>query len=432
MQTAWLRSATILCALALSACSGDKSRARESAGAPEGGVAPQAGAPQDGAAPEDAARGSAGPKQASPFRVATYNGGLAMGVLKYVDERAEPSIRALAAQPVDLLCVQEFWLEEHWQQLVSATSSTLPNTFRLPPGHEDGGCTPQETDPLVACAAESCAGLTQHALLPCLLQRCAARLTSLSPECFNCLSANPRQGPDELARACLRARTNSAAGARPPARAGGAAAVEAYSGASGTAVLTSAEILERDALLLPSAIDRRAVLYTRLSPPSVGELHVFCTHLTASMEGVPHPRNTSWQKDQSAQIDALLDYVDRKTGGRGATLLLGDLNTGPAVAPSISARLPAHYNRLLARGFVNPYASQKDAKCTYCFDNPLDGGKGTRGLLIDHVLLRGLEGDAYGAQIMRSSLTIEAGKKKVKSGFSDHYGLLVTLSRRDS
>ncbi|WP_437946955.1 endonuclease/exonuclease/phosphatase family protein [Sorangium sp. So ce296] len=431
MQTAWLRSAAILGALALSACSGDKSRARESAGAPEGGVAPPAAAPQPGA-PEDAARGSAGPKQASPFRVATYNGGLAMGVLKYVDERAEPLIRALAEQPADLLCVQEFWLEEHWQRLVSATSSALPHTFRLPPGHEDGGCTQQETEPLVACAAKSCAGLTQHALLPCLLQSCSARLTSLSPDCFNCLSANPRQGPDELARACLRTRTNSAAGARPPARAGGATAVEAYAGASGTAILTNAEILERDALVLPSAIDRRAVLYARISPPSVGELHVFCTHLTASLEGVPHPRNTSWQKDQSAQIDALLDYIDRKTGGRGATALLGDLNTGPAKAPSISARLPAHYDRLLARGFVNPYASQEDAKCTYCFDNPLDGGKGTRGLLIDHVLLRGFEGDARGAQIMRSNLTIEAGKKKVKSGFSDHYGLLVTLSRRDT
>ncbi|WP_437692114.1 endonuclease/exonuclease/phosphatase family protein [Sorangium sp. So ce176] len=421
-----LRSATLLCALALVACSGDKGRARESAGAPEGGAPPQP------AAPEGAARDGAGPAPATPFRVATYNGGLAMGVLKYVDERAEPLIRALAEQPVDLLCVQEFWLEEHWQKLVAATSSTLPSTFRLPPGHEEGGCSEQETDPLVACAAQRCAGLTQHALLPCLLRSCSARLTSLSPDCFNCLAANPRKGPDELAQACLRTRPKSAAGARPPARAGGAAAPEAYSGASGTAVLTNAEILERDSLVLPSAIDRRAVLYTRLSPPSLGELHVFCTHLTASLEGVPHPRNTSWQKDQSAQIDALLAYVDQKTGGRGATLLLGDLNTGPAIAPSISARLPAHYDRLLARGFVNPYASQKDAKCTYCFDNPLDGGKGTRGLLIDHVLLRGFEGHVSGTQIMRSSLTIEAGKKKVKSGFSDHYGVLVTLSGRDS
>ncbi|WP_437736798.1 endonuclease/exonuclease/phosphatase family protein [Sorangium sp. So ce1335] len=426
MRKAWLRSATILCALALLACSADKGRARESAGAPEGGVAPQA------AAPEDAAREDAGPRPATPFRVATYNGGLAMGVMKYVDERAEPLIRALAEQPVDLLCVQEFWLEEHWQSLVAATSSTLRSTFRLPPGHEDGGCSKQETDPLVACAAERCARLKQHALLPCLLQSCPTRLTGLSPDCFNCLSANPRKGPDELAQACLRAQPKSAAGARPPARAGGARAPEAYSGASGTAILTNAEILERDALVLPSAIDRRAVLYTRVSPPSIGELHVFCTHLTASMEGVPHPRNTTWQKDQSAQIDALLAYVDRKTGGRGATLLLGDLNTGPAIAPSISARLPAHYDRLLARGFVNPYASQEDARCTYCFDNPLDGGKGTRGVLIDHVLLRGFEGDATGTQIMRSSLTIDAGKRKVKSGFSDHYGLLVTLSRRDT
>ncbi|WP_437680808.1 endonuclease/exonuclease/phosphatase family protein [Sorangium sp. So ce131] len=425
------RSATIVCLLALAACSGEKSPGREGAGAPDGSLSPRAAATEaEGRARVD--RAGDAPESPTTFRVATYNGGLAMGVLKYVDERADPLIRELARQPADLLCVQEFWLEEHWQKLVASTASTLPNTFRLPPGQGDGGCTREETDPLVACAADRCAGLTQHALLPCLLQSCSAKLTGLSPECFNCLSANPRKGPDELARACLRTPAKSAAGARPPARVGGATALEAYSGAAGTAILTNAEILERDALVLPSAIDRRAVLYARLSPPSVGELHVFCTHLTANMEGVPHPRNASWLKDQSAQIDALLAYVDQKTGGRGAALLVGDLNTGPAKPPSISARLPAHYGRLVERGFVNPYASQDDARCTYCFDNPLDGGRGTRGTLIDHVLLRGFEGEAAGAQIMRESLTIDAGKKKLKSGFSDHYGLLVTLSRRAS
>ncbi|WP_438019772.1 hypothetical protein WMF18_12210 [Sorangium sp. So ce315] len=42
-----------------------------------------------------------------------------------VDERADPLLRALAEQPADLLRVQEIWLEEHWQNLVAATASTL-------------------------------------------------------------------------------------------------------------------------------------------------------------------------------------------------------------------------------------------------------------------------------------------------------------------
>jgi endonuclease/exonuclease/phosphatase family metal-dependent hydrolase len=412
--------------LAITACSGGKGRGQDGAGTME------AGAPREIAETPGPSPAPPRPERATPFRVATFNAGLAMGVLKHVDERVDPLVRALAEQPVDLLCVQEFWLEEHWQKLVAATSRALPNTFRLPPDHGMSGCEKDETAPLVACAESRCAGLTQHALLPCLLRSCAARLTGLSAGCFNCLSANPRQGPDELAQTCQQARTKSAAGARPPTRAGGAEALAAYSGSTGTGVLTSAEIVERDARTLPSAVDRRAVLYTKVAPPSLGELHVFCTHLTASMDGVPHPRARSWEDDQSAQLEALLAYIDEKTGGRGTTILLGDLNTGPGIAPAISARLPAHYGRVIARGFLNPYASQGDVKCTYCFDNPLDGKSGTRGLLVDHVLLRGFEGEAAGGQIMRQNVDIEVSGKKVRSGFSDHFGVRVTLSRRDS
>ncbi|CAN92806.1 putative secreted protein [Sorangium cellulosum So ce56] len=63
----------------------------------------------------------------------------------------------------------------------------------------------------------------------------ARPLTRLSPARFNHLSADLREGPDELTRARIRARTMSAAGARPPARAGGAAAMETASRASGAA-----------------------------------------------------------------------------------------------------------------------------------------------------------------------------------------------------
>lgn len=344
----WSPSAIALCVLALSACSAEKSRAREQAAAGVSAVAPRSSA-----APV--------PERPSMFRAATYNGGLAAGALKYVDERAEPLVRALAEQPMDLLCVQEFWLEEHWQKLASATSDVLPYTFRLPADPAQAGCAKKEVEPLLACAAKKCAGLPQHGVPVCLLRGCSVELTGLSTDCFNCLSASPRKGIDELARACAPPRLAGAAAGRPQ-RAGAAPSITVYSGSSGTAVLTNTAILDRDSLVLPSAVDRRTVLYAKLSPPSIGELHVFCTHLTASMEGVPHPGKTSWHADQSAQIDALLAYVDRKTGGRGATLLLGDLNTGPAIAPYISARLPAHYARFLARGFSNPYASQRDAK----------------------------------------------------------------------
>src|SRR4051794_19592041 len=100
----------MMCALALSACRGEPGVAGQSGPAPPRAVEPVVA---KAAAPEK-----------REFRVATYNAGLAVGVLKYTDERVEPLVRALSTERLDLLCVQEFWLEEHWQKLVHATAAT--------------------------------------------------------------------------------------------------------------------------------------------------------------------------------------------------------------------------------------------------------------------------------------------------------------------
>jgi hypothetical protein len=364
------------------------------------------------------------------FRVATYNAGLAVGVLKYADERAQPLIEALAKNPVDLLCVQEFWLEDHWKRLVTEAREELPNTFRLPAEEKGGSCEESEVSPLASCAMANCAASPGHEVATCLLQSCTSALTNLSADCFRCLAANPRGKPDAIVRACV----SPPAAASPLPRAGkrgGTEQFRVYSGSYGTGILTNAEILEQDAKILPSALDRRAVLYTKLATP-LGELNAFCTHLTANITSVPHPARSSWRRDQAAQIDALLAFMEEKATGR-PTLLLGDLNTGPAIGPRISPTLPDHYARIIERGFLNPYASQQDVACTYCFDNPLEGGRGTRGLLIDHILLRGFSGRVLlGEQIMRPPVVVEPAGKPVRIGPSDHYGVRVTLSSSES
>lgn len=408
-------------AIALGGCGGEGKRPGSAGPNGEGGQG--AAKRADSPAEPSGSDATTHPPAKRDFRVATYNAGLAVGVLKYADERAALNARMLAEQDVDLLCVQEFWLEDHWRMLVKAAEKKLPNTFRLPSEAKGGSCSEAEVAPLASCAVANCKGAATHEIATCLLGSCAGELTKISAECFQCLAANPRGRPEEIARACVTPPQKTAgAGAK-----GGPEAFRVYSGSTGTGILTNAEILERDALTLPSVLDRRAVLYAKLATP-IGELHAFCTHLTANLAGVPHPGKTSWRRDQSAQIDALLAFVEKKADGRPA-LILGDLNTGPAIAPAISPSLPDHYARLVQRGFLNPYAAQRDVRCTYCFDNPLEGGRGTRGVLIDHVLLRGFEGSVLpGEQIMRPLVTVEPAGKPVRIGLSDHYGVSVTLS----
>ena len=92
--------------LSLGACGGEGKRP-ESAG-PNGegeqGAAKNAGEVSAPAVPERPAK--------RDIRVATYNAGLAVGVLKYADERAAMVAQTLAKEDVDLLCVQEVWLED--------------------------------------------------------------------------------------------------------------------------------------------------------------------------------------------------------------------------------------------------------------------------------------------------------------------------------
>src|SRR3954469_24935037 len=95
------------------------------------------------------------------FRVATFNAGLAVGVLPYTTQRLPRVVEALASLDVDLLFVQEFWLDTHWQALCDAVRSKLPYVFRPKPVSPPHGavCTKEQLAPLVACAKKHCAGL---------------------------------------------------------------------------------------------------------------------------------------------------------------------------------------------------------------------------------------------------------------------------------
>jgi endonuclease/exonuclease/phosphatase family metal-dependent hydrolase len=200
-----------------------------------------------------------------------------------------------------------------------------------------------------------------------------------------------------------------------------------YGGSYGLGLLTRESILDRDTLRFDSELNARGVIYVRLMVPAFGQVDVFCTHLTPSIAGLAPPRDRSWAELHSLEVAALFQWIDVKSDIRHPILLIGDLNAGPSAGPWNRAILPRDYERIVAYGFVNAYTTSTDASCTFCDENPLNGGKGPSGAIIDHILVKNFTGAVRVEPILREPITLRLNGKAVTAAYSDHYGLLATL-----
>ncbi len=106
-------------------------------------------------------------------------------------------------------------------------------------------------------------------------------------------------------------------------------------------------------------------------------------------------------------------------------VLLGDFNTGPG-GWVYQAEVAANYELLTAAMFTNPYI-ESGAPCTFCGDNPLQDGD--TDVVIDHVLTRDLDASAVSQRILDESLMITVDGDDITTALSDHYGVLLALTR---
>ncbi len=374
------------------------------------GLALVAGCDGDDDAPVDAG---------APLVVGTFNGGLAVGLVDYAEARAPHIVEALAGGGFDVLCVQEFWRAGHRQALYAAVES-LPERTDHPA--DAGACAPacEEMDvaPLQACMAARCPDVTVDMVISCALDNCGAAVDALPGPCLTCISGQVGEKTvDEIVAAC-----------GPGAMMAGC---YAYDGEFGTALLSRYAVLERDARVLASNVNRRGILYNRLSTPG-GPLHVFCTHLTPRFSTLPHPEAASggtWIQEQADQIAALRAWLDEKVGPGEPVVMLGDFNTGPAVGEGVSARVPENY-AALAAGFASVYVEAPGAGCSFCPENPLVGDTAAP-VLVDHVLLRGFDGvEARGERVLAEPIEVQVEGAPVETAYSDHYGVKVTIRGR--
>lgn len=368
-------------------------------------------APTTSAAPSSAAPSSAAPsanpapiEPTSAFTVATFNAGLARGWVKYADARRPAIHEALARAEVDLLCVQEYWATEDYVALLKATSKRLPVQHRATARRSQGACTPQTLASIERCAMDACSDRDQ-ALVSCVTERCKESARGASRACMQCLAGRAVAGK-ELA--------GCAEDLAVPTR--------EILPAGGVALLSAQPIAARDVLTLASPLLDRLVLYARLDDTPLGTVDVFCTHLTTplpvDLPGMAPAINRH-------QVESLLAFVESKMPP-GVTLVLGDLNNGPAIGQAIRGHYPSHYALLPEAGFVNPHASSHGVACTRCDANPLVGGRGDGGVLIDHVLVKGHTGSARATRWLDEP-TVPVGAVQVPP--SDHYGVRTTLLR---
>jgi endonuclease/exonuclease/phosphatase family metal-dependent hydrolase len=370
---------------------------------------------------------SSQPNARRSFSVATYNAGLAVGVLPHAAERAPHAISALAGLAADLLCVQEVWLPSHWQELVRVFGKRARHALRPPALSGDSGrCTAAEAAPALACVRRHCESAAESALALCAAAHCAGHAAALSPACAACLTKNPLRSLSQTASECVSSAgdTTRAAAAGTPARA------YVYGGSYGIGMLTSESVLEDDFLRFESEQLARGALYAKVrTGTELGDVHFFCTHLTADTRSIPFPdRVRSWSSEHEREVSDLLAWMERKAQG-GPIVLLGDLNTGPALGRAAHARAPKQYERFLQAGFQNAYVETPTAACTFCNSNLVSGGAGRGGSLIDHVLLRGTLATSRVWRELDAPLELSVGQRRIKTHLSDHYALVAELTR---
>lgn len=239
--------------------------------------------------------------RAVALRVATFNAGLAVGVLPFSNERLPHVVAALVGLETDLLFVQEFWLDEHWSALRRAAATKFAHAFRPPKVAPARGavCTKEELAPLVACAEKHCAGLRDEALARCVIAHCAAEGFALPADCLNCMASSPTGDLHQIVARCvgeratpLRADANDAL----PARADG---LIAYGGSFGTGLLSRMPLSSPDVLAFYATVNARGAVHTAIDDATFGHIDVFGTHFLAARQRANSASERAFVLDRS-------------------------------------------------------------------------------------------------------------------------------------
>ena len=333
-----------------------------------------------------------------------------------IKARLNTVIEVLNAIDCDVICLQEVWAPDQVSAMESATQAAFPHQF-WPAAQQsaDAVCNKGELDSMLSCFEKSCGGVCTDQVDDCLLDNCGVPFVLLPKDCMRCAMANVGQDPDGLAAICQDAPVEYA-----------------YDGSFGTGILSKHPITSVEETVFTSTSNRRSVLHAVVEAPD-GPVDVFCTHLTAAFDSIPYPRDDGdWVAEQRVQIEDMLALVEANAGDHA--VLLGDMNTGPAVNGMGDEEGDNWELFDDADGWEVPYLDQDegDVLCTYCGDNPLVSASPDDDLsrVIDHVLVHGFS-EVLGTGRLLDGLDTVAescGDVTDPSPLSDHYGVQATVA----
>lgn len=354
----------------------------------------------------------------SPVRALTFNVALATDYEDYVSER-KPEIQAALvakAKEADLLCVQEYWEQSDWKDLVAATAAELPYALRRPAEPGPVGCTKTELDPLMACLSKNCPGASGQALVSCVQSSCSTEVSSLSNACIGCVTKDLSVPVKQIYATCTSGGSQGNPNDTPAL----------FNGDFDVGLLSRFPFVEQDSKRFDAYMVRVAVLYAKVHT-DLGDLNVFCTHLNSDIGGFSYGgAHGTWEQENTYEATRLAAYVNEKTKNGAPAIILGDFNTSPSGVKGIQAVWPESFKVLTDAGFTDPFIAQSDVDCSLCpgntFRDPTSGAE-----LVDHVLLRDFSGKATVERIFTDPITIQSQGKSVTTNLSDHYGLEATL-----
>ena len=268
---------------------------------------------------------------------------------------------------------------------------------------------PVEVEDMATCMDANCGDACNDEIVECLITSCFLQFLALAPECNRCVQAHVG--------------TADAAEVLDTCSTGG---IEySYGGSFGTGILSKHPLGSTEEIVLDSTTSRRSLIRTTVEVPKQDPIEVWCTHLTAGLSLIPYPREEgSWEEEQRVQAEQLAALL---ADAPDPLVVLGDLNTGPDTNDA-DAEFIDHYQAIMAAGLSAPYVDQ-DGRCTFCPENAISSvDSDAVGRLIDHVLLRGFEGDTVVDRVFDKDMDIQSCDTDIPGALSDHYGVSVSIS----